>query len=55
MEFINQYDVTVFHKPGKSSEMSMADYLSRVVTAGLSSVSKSHEVDEDRETWPTCH
>ncbi len=54
MEFINQYDVTVFHKPGKSPEMSMADYLSRVVTAGLSSVSKSHELDEDRGTRPRC-
>ena len=35
MEFINQFEVKVFHKPGKSPEMSMADYLSRIVTAGL--------------------
>ena len=35
MEFINQFEVKVFHKPGKSPEMSMADYLSRIVKTGL--------------------
>lgn len=35
MEFISQYEMDVYHKPGKSPEMSMADYLSRIVRAGL--------------------
>jgi hypothetical protein len=36
MEFIGQYEMEIVHKPGKSPEMSMADYLSRIVKEGFS-------------------
>ena len=43
MEFISQFDMEIVHKPGKSPEMSMADYLSRIVTEGV-----------DRQTHVFC-
>ena len=54
MEFINQFEVKVFHKPGKSPEMSIVDDLSQVATAGLTSVRESQEMDDNNHTEPRC-
>ena len=35
MEFLDQFEMNVIHRPGKSPELSMADYLSRIVTEGI--------------------
>jgi hypothetical protein len=52
MDFISQFDMDVVHRPGKSPELSMADYLSRIVAEGVGK--PQEEQDAVQEAYSFC-